>query len=117
MELINTIKKRGGLTLNVNLSEFHTSKGYAVSMLGYETKVKLENALAIDTIVERYQAIVENILRNTALEVKLGFWIDSGELYIDVTQIVPDLETALYLARAREQKAIYSFETQQTIYI
>lgn len=115
MSLINKIKQKGGLTCNVNLTEFTASKGYAVSMLGYETRVKLDDTLAIETLVERYQAIIANILRNTALDVKLGFWIDSGELYIDVSQIVPDLETALYLGRAREQKAIYSFETKQVI--
>lgn len=116
-KIISHVKKHGGLTLDHRNKPFAPRNGYMVSLLGYESKVSLDDTNAIQERLGRYIDIVNDIRQNTALDVKLGFWIDNGELYIDVSQYVDDFELAMYLGKARSQLAIFNFNTNTAIKI
>lgn len=114
-KIIEHVKKHGGLTLDHRNKPFAPKTGYMVSLLGYESKVRLDDVNAIQERLSRYIDLVNDIRSNTALDVKLGFWIDDGELYIDVSQYVDDFELAMYLGKARSQLAIFDFSTNNAI--
>jgi hypothetical protein len=116
-KIISHVKKHGGLTLDHKNKPFAPKRGYMVSLLGYESKVSLDDTNAIQERLGRYIDIVNDIRQNTALDVKLGFWIENGELFIDVSQYVDDFELAMYLGKAREQIAVFSFDKKGVIYV
>ena len=115
--LVHIIKKTGGLTLNADLSEFKAESGFGVSLMGHEKQVSLSDTKAIQETVKELQNIVQSMSKNTALNVKIGFWLNKNTLFLDVSQIVPDIDTALYLAKAREQIAFYDFNKRESIYV
>ena len=50
--------------------------------------------------------VIENLI-NKHKDVNLGFWIDNDILYVDISENIKDLETALELGKKYNQKAIW----------
>tara|TARA_R110000868_G_scaffold66014_6_gene197000 strand:- start:1715 stop:2077 length:363 start_codon:yes stop_codon:yes gene_type:complete len=114
-KIIQAVKKNGGLTLNATGTVFRPKSGYMISLLGYETQCSLTDVNAIAERLEAYTAMIKKMLSDTALDVKLGLWLDNGILYIDISQHVADLDLAMYLGRERKQLAVYDFQNSQSI--
>lgn len=108
-ELLNRALRFGGATVGRN-GEPYTGTGFAVSKDGHELKVPVRMASV-------------SLIREWVKQLKLddddyiGAWIDEGYLYLDVSRIIPDKEEALITAKLWRQKAIYDFETGQSIYV
>jgi len=114
-QILAHVKKQGGATLNLDETFFTPKQGYMISLLGYESKVSLDDKDAIEERLTRYKDIIRDILKNTALDVKIGLWLEDGVLYLDISQYTKDKELALYLGKARAQLAIFDFANNEAI--
>lgn len=104
--VVNTYK---GATLSSNLDNATIKSGYMVSLNGYEyiTTVKeLTNDL-----LKEYKRIAK---RNGAY---VGLWLDSKDLYLDLSVNIQDKRQALKIARDNEQLAIYDCKNEVSIYV
>ena len=111
-QLIENIICKGGATLNRDLQPIDTKTGYMVSY--FET----EKTFDIDKI--DYKEIGNIILERQA-DLKdneyLGFWVDGGILYIDISINILDLEQAKQVGIANNQLAIYDLSNDSSIKI
>lgn len=111
-KLINDIICKGGATLDRDLQPIDTKKGYMVSY--FET----EKTFDINKI--DYEAISNLILKRQA-DLKdneyLGFWVDGGILYIDISINILDLKQAKQVGINNNQLAIYDLSNDTSIQI
>ena len=109
--LVGNALDQGGLTVNYFTGETPES-GVAVSLLGAEVRVpatwalsELRFALSFYLCVTLPEGI--DIREKLRAGYYLGMWVSEGFLYFDLTEIVPTVEEALKLGRARNQVAVY----------
>lgn len=111
-QLIENIICKGGATLNRDLQPIDTKEGYMVSYFETEKTFDLNG---ID-----YKEISNLILKRKA-DLKdneyLGFWVDGGKLYIDISINILDLEQAKQVGIANNQLAIYDLKNNTSIKI
>lgn len=108
---METIKNKGGITINAKNEELHAKSGYMVSYADYETQVDtLEKAL--DTI-EEYKALYSDILEND--KNYIGVWYDNGTYYIDISMHVMNKDNAIKLAKDNLQKTIFDIKNGTNI--
>lgn len=91
-----------GATYNPLTNELNVNKGYLVSLPHFEQRIEKHNFSVQhvkDYINCNFSAFSENLY--------VGSWIDNGGVYLDVTESILDLRTALNIAYLRGQKAIY----------
>ena len=111
-QLINDIVCKGGATLDRDLQPIDSKTGYMVSY--FET----EKTFNIDKI--DYEAI-SNIILERQADLKeneyLGFWVDKGKLYIDISINILDLKQAKEVGISNNQLAIYDLKNDSSIQI
>jgi len=98
--------------------------GYAVSLFGLERKLPFTpppNVNGLGWRDDRYNEI-ESYAKEFAAVLTLpnhylGLWVDGDTLYLDITQVFVEFDTALRSAIQRRQLAIYSFATGNEIQI
>ena len=85
-------------------------RGYAVSITNNVISDIESDFKALDKVIG-YLSLSDNT------KVGVGYWNDDVENkeYLDITLIVPDLDTAKLLAKIFKQKAIYSFDDHMVI--
>ena len=66
---------------------------------------KLEELLILKNMTSNPQHIV------------LGLWQENDTVYIDISQNINDVQTAMQFAKARGEKAIYDIINQNSIYL
>ena len=104
------ILKTGGATLSPRgLYITLMTRGYMVSVKGYELKTSIEK---LDKrTLERYQKIAHS------KGAYVGLWLDKGVLYVDISKNIMQLNTALSMAKVNEQLAIYDNAKGDSIYL
>lgn len=108
--IIEEIKENNGGTYNKEYKTINTSKGFMVSLQGYEKKCKTDE--------ETEKAIKENMEIVKKLDnAYLGAWIDEGITYIDISVLVENKEDAMELGKVNNQLAIYDIENNESIYL
>lgn len=108
--IIEEIKKNNGGTYNKELKSISASKGFMVSLQGYEKKCKTEQEIE--------KAIKENMEIIKGLDnAYLGAWIDEGITYIDISILVDNKKDALEMGKINNQLAIYDIENNESIYL
>ena len=111
-QLIENIICKGGATLDRDLQPIDTQEGYMVSY--FET----EKTFNIDKI--DYKEIGNIILERQA-DLKdneyLGFWVDGGILYIDISILINDFKQAKQVGIDNNQLAIYDLKNDSSIKI
>ena len=109
LELFNTLKQNAGFTVDL-FGDTYNGKGYAVSLPGNETKV-----IESDLDLSRFASLLAEYAPKLGSNKYLGAWLDQGVFYFDVSEIVPDKDTAIKLGKARNQLAVFSFDSFQSI--
>lgn len=103
----------GGFT--VDLDGNSPTTGYVVGSRPDRTLiVDLRRSTLRDVADDIYSYVVDNgyELRNGYL---LGAWTDDGKLYLDLVQVFPDQGSAMALARALGEIAVYNLGSRETI--
>lgn len=103
--IIETIKENGGMTLGLN-----ASKGYMVSLYGYEFTTKNEDEVLKK--INEYKKIIEN-----KAGCYVGVWLEDGLYYIDVSILIDNFNEALEVGKKNKQLAIYDLKNNNSIYI
>lgn len=109
MNLANIIKNNGGVTLNIDGTEFKANNGYMVSLKDTEVIV---SAGTIDEELKRY---FFDLAGKAGDDHKIGYWLDNGRIYIDISVHVGDLDEAMRLAIENDQLAIFDLGNLETI--
>lgn len=110
-EIIELVLKDDGATLNLDLRQVKLSEGYMVG--GYSSEWRLRGQsmhdMAENDIIEISTLIY--LLTQKAKESKfgayIGLWMHDGCLYLELSELVTELNTAKQLGTDRNQSAIY----------
>ena len=105
---IAEIIRQGGATLNNNGEAVNFNNGYQVSKKDcYKLEVK-----NIDKITKSVKKLLNGLKRGEFV----GLWIDSGFIYIDISERIHNLKRALRVGKARKQISIYNWSDASCIY-
>lgn len=107
-KLYNEILKNGGLTLDKNFEKIDKKNGFMVSVEGFERKLDKYTYEDVKAVVNEYKSLLKGCLY-------LGFWIDEGNLYIDVSKWFRDKSEALKFGKQNKQISIYNIKTNKSI--
>lgn len=100
----DTLAHGGGTYAALTLDPVTPTSGYAVGLVqgtaivSYATPAAM--AAGIRTVASFYSHAAY-----------IGTWVDNGRVHIDPVAIIPDRESALTLARALGQLAVWDFAT------
>ena len=103
--------KDGGLTIKPFTGE-KPSSGYMVALEGYELKVPVSEFFT-GLVADYIGSHASKLMHNPALCV--GTWVHEGSVYLDLSENVADLGTALQRGKERNQLAIFNLETFEEV--
>lgn len=116
MELKNNkimeIIENKGATLDKDLKDFKSDKGFMVSLKGQEVKVNKNDIQGIKREIEEKREFIGN-----KKGLFIGLWLDNEIMFIDVSIHIIDYLKALEVARNNDQKAIYDLKNNNSIYL
>lgn len=111
------VARAEGFTYSLPFDKF-AKRGFAVSLLGYEKKIEGFKDLQTQQIEK---AIADYWKENGAAlfgdNVYIGAWVNMTEnaLYLDVTQVIKDYETARAVAIHNKQLAFFNLHDKREI--
>jgi len=113
-ELIGKLARDGGFTYNPRYGTFPKA-GYAVSP--YKQAEKVFSGDKVATVPDFESYINEHLDLLTQSGTHLGGWYnpDDSKVYLDISVVSPDKETAMELARQNNQLAIFDLGKLETI--
>lgn len=117
-DTVNNILAFGGSTLSLIAGVPTTASGYAVSLANHESKhhLLLDGPLRLKAMVELVEQYIESKRALLAQPLNhLGAWMDGDTLYLDITEVHSERETAVNLGQQRNQLAIYNLGTGEEI--
>ena len=112
-KITSEILSEGGVTYSLRYGKV-SKKGYAASP--YKAR----------ELVIPVKEFGDNDVRNFTLDNgdllslhdhALGAWVEDGQVYLDVVQVVTSKAKATAICRANEQKAFFDLENSHTIYV
>lgn len=107
-DLLHKIVNNRGFSYN---QSFESPKsGFMVALDGYETIVPI-SVLSDDLASEIFQTLASKLQSNQFV----GAWVDNDKVYFDVSENVDNRDTAIELARERNQLGIFALDTFETI--
>jgi hypothetical protein len=111
-KLFESLLANGGLTLDRELSPIEFNSGFQVSLPGLETQLPLEVSSFRNFcfLLTEYQSA-------SFPGASIGLWIDSGVIYFDLSEWIPDRESAIHLGENRRQIAVWDWENKSAIQI
>jgi hypothetical protein len=108
--LFAQITRNGGATISLEGSE--PTSGYAVAVAPHRCSITPLFCSDASTLVSWISNNLEFLSRSDHY---VGAWLDSGELYLDITVVLDSLSAALALAAEKEQLAIFDLATLEEI--
>lgn len=113
-----SIQNTGGASYNLSTAEMNPTTGYMVALKG------VEQIYPVPSTMDEFKNILQDYLKGTKLhtilsnrELFVGFWIDEGKLYVDLSEIVITQRDAIEKAKENEQRAIYDCAGKEVLYI
>lgn len=104
------IVRQGGATLDRNGEAVNFRDGFQVSKKDcYLLKVK-----NVDKIAEAVGAVLKRIGHESGLF--CGVWVDSGLVYIDISERIKSRKKALKVGKARHQISVYDWRAGNCVY-
>lgn len=110
-KIIEIIENKGA-TLDYNLNDFKSSKGYIVSIKGQEVKIDKNDIENIKKEIEKKREFIKD-----KKGLFIGLWLEDDILYIDVSIHIINYLRALRVARNNEQLAIFDLKNNDSIYL
>jgi|688.fasta_scaffold1310757_1 hypothetical protein len=113
--LVKGILSSNGSSVNSLGQTIESNIGYMVS-----TKPNLEYIVnTAEPLYFEVLAYVERVVGLLGANSAIGAWVDakSGKVYLDVSECILDLNTAIKLAKQANQKAIFDLNRKETIYV
>lgn len=104
------IVRQGGATLDRNGASVNFKNGYQVSRKDCYTL----NAESLNEIKKAIKTVLKRISHESGLY--CGVWVDSGLVYIDISERVKSLKKALNVGKARHQISVYNWQTGDCVY-
>jgi hypothetical protein len=118
-QLVNELVQRHGFSVHDKVGDAHT-KGFMVSLPGREERYPLQEIEArpdiLESYVEDHQATLQGIDRYFGAWMSNRGWT-AGWVCLDISVYEPDLRTALKLAEAYQQDAIYDLATKKSPWV
>ena len=109
-ELKNYIIENDGLTLSSDGEIANLKTGYMVSLSGYEKVIKDIKFLEL--------AQVKSYLKKAKrLNAFVGFWVDDGKIYLDLSINISNKKEALKIAKNNKQLAIFDCKKLVSIHL
>lgn len=108
--IYDSVLQNAGITINLNGQQ--PESGYAFSPFK-ETEVVVPLESFSPEGVASYLTAYEAQLRQP--NNYFGAWVDNGQVYLDVSQVIQDRDEAIRRARAADQLGIFDLNTGQTI--
>ena len=112
LEDIKKIIENKGATLDKDLKDFNSSKGYMVSLKGQEVKVNKDNIEEIKREIEKKRDFIQN-----KKGLFIGLWLEDDIMFVDVSVHIVDYREALEVGRNNDQKAIFDLNKKDSIYL
>ena len=109
---IMEIIENKGATLDYNLNNFNSDKGFMVSIQGQEVKTDKNNIEEIKKEIEKKREFIGN-----KKGLFIGLWLDNDIMFIDVSIHIIDYLEALEVARNNDQLAIFDLKKKDSIYL
>jgi hypothetical protein len=108
-----------GASYNIFNGDFNPDSGYMVALEGYEKVVDMPTDLNRfqDVILNYLQARVWDGMNKEAGDIYIGFWINEGKLYIDLSERIINKHHAMRAGIRRNQKAIWDANKRQEIFL
>ena len=106
---LETLTNGGSSTNRLNQKP---TAGYMVSVPDESVIVPIDDR---EAAIEAISAHRKSIAQRTHLPYYVGTWVDNGQIFIDVSVQIDNLEHALDVGRTFEQIAIYDVVNQQSI--
>ena len=106
------IIKNGGATLDYNLKDFNSNRGYMISLQGQEVKVDKNDIQGIKKEIEKKREFIKD-----KRGLYVGLWLDNDIMFIDVSIHIIDYLRALEIGRFNKQLAIYDLKNNDSIYL
>lgn len=104
------IVKQGGATLDKNGEAVNFRDGFQVSK---KDCYKI-NAESLNEIKKAVKTVLKRIGHESGLF--CGVWVDSGLVYIDISERIKSRKKAVNVGKARHQISVYSWRTGDCVY-
>jgi hypothetical protein len=111
-DFVASIVETNGGSYNLNTRELNPKRGYFVSIKGFE---QVSKPNSIGSSVSKF--ISENGFELSKHDRFVGAWLEDGELILDVSVNVLNLDDAKELGNKNDQTAIFDAENQEVIYL
>lgn len=128
LAMYDAIITNGGASYQIETGQLNPTTGFMVALPGYEQTFSIpDNVNQWQNIVlsylltkvqannEKHCTIVGLLVEN--IDYFLGAWIDSGKLYLDLSENVADFETAKKLGIERKQISIYNCVNNEVYFL
>lgn len=107
---ISNIIANGGATLDRNGASVNFKNGYQVSRKDCYTL----NAEKVNDVKKAVEKVLKRISHESGLF--CGVWVDSGLVYIDISERIKSRKKALNVGKARKQISIFSWSSGDCVY-
>lgn len=107
---VSNIIENGGATLDRNGASVNFKSGYQVSR---KDCYKI-NAESLNEIKKAIKTVLKRISHESGLF--CGVWVDSGLVYIDISERIKSRKKALNVGKARHQISVYNWQTGDCVY-
>lgn len=104
------IVRQGGATLNKNGEAVNFRDGFQVSKKDCY-KISAES---LNEIKKAIKTVLKRISHESGLY--CGVWVDSGLVYIDISERIKSRKKALNVGKARHQISVYDWQTGDCVY-
>lgn len=113
LEFTQAVINNGGATFNLNTG-LTPRTGYVVSNAGTEQRVPFNP----DTIQETVREYVINNAEALSDEgIFLGGWVENGDLYLDLSQVITERRLAALVGLRNGQQAIFNLDENETVFL
>ncbi len=106
-EIFDSVKASGGGSFYFDGTPRVLNSGFSSSLSGFETILKLKGLTPVNLVnaLNELARKVEDVVDHKTH--MLGVWVDSDNLYIDLSVQYQDIQAALVSGRENEQIAIW----------
>lgn len=107
---VSNIIENGGATLDRNGASVNFKSGYQVSKKDCYTL----NAEKLNDVKKAVKTVLKRISHESGLF--CGVWVDSGLVYIDISERIKSRKKALNVGKARHQISVFCWSSGDCVY-